>query len=378
MPRWVWVALAGGAAATALSAVACGGATALILTPAQIRGKIASRVPPDQAATLEIPFEIDDDIRAFARKATRGVSGDENIADALMHAMVDHSGLYMQYDQEANKTARQVFRDRRGNCLAFANLFVGMARALGLDAVYVEETTVENSIRESDLIVRVGHVAGGVRSADHLLVIDFNVDARPLRPAHKPIDDLEAMAHFYNNEAYLHGFREGDAGAAVRWYRLVLGIDPRFYPAHNNLGVALKLQGRLADAVREYKLAIAADPNFAEARANLGAALAAEGRRDEALHQFRLAIRSNPQSAPLRHQRGLLLREAQRYQDAEKSFREALRRDPTYAPAAVDLGEALLAQGSREEALSAFRRALKIDPANALAQRRADELAARE
>ncbi len=376
MARAGWIGLA--LAALGLVTSACAPVGPRILTPDEARQSIASRVPADQLATVKIPYEIDDEIRQFARDATRGVRGQDAMADSLMRAMIDRTGLSIAYDPDANKTALQVFREGHADCLAYANLFVGMAREVGLHAVFLDVVTVRRSTREGELIVSSGHVTGGVLGSDHTTLIDFADNPQRKYRGHKAIDDLTAIAHFYNNEAYLRGFRQGDVETAVRLYQLVLEIDPSFYPAHNNLGVAFKLQGRVAEAVREYQLALAANPHFAEARANLGAALAADGRRDEALRQFKLAIRDNPLSGQLRQQQGILLLQARRYRDAEKSFRQALRCDPKYAPAAVSLGEALLAQGKNPEALSAFRRALQIDPTNADAERRLAELAPKQ
>lgn len=374
MARCAWSALAGAVGATALLVGACTSMGPRILTPDQARVDIAARVPADRLAQIDIPYEIDDEIRQFAHRTTHGLRDDGAKVQALVRAIVDRTGLSIGYDPRANKTARKVFREGQGNCLAYANLFVGMARDVGLNAVFVDVVTEQKSVREGDLIVSSGHITSGVLRGDKLTLIDFTDDPERKYRGHKPIDDLTAIAHFYDNEAYLRGFREGDPETEMRLYQLVLEIDPRFYPAHNNLGVALKRAGRLDDAVREYELALAANPHFAEARANLGAALAAEGRREDALRQFQLAIRSDPASGQLRHQQGILLLQSRRYRDAELSFRQALHRDPTYAPAAVFLGEALLAQGKRPEALSAFRRALQINPGNADARRRADEL----
>jgi Tfp pilus assembly protein PilF len=258
--------------------------------------------------------------------------------------------------------------------MAYANLFVGMARAVGLDAIFVDVVTVHDSYREGDLIVSSGHITAGVLQSDRLILVDFTDTPERRYRGHKPIDDLTAIAQFYNNEAYLRGLREEGAGDAIELYRLVLAIDPSFYPAHSNLGVALKRRGRLDEAIKEYELALKAKPDFAEARANMGAALAARGRPTDAIRQFELAIRADPASAQLRHQKGMLLLQEGRFREAERAFRDALRRDAHFAPSAYYLGDALLAQGKKKDAMDAFRRALQIDPEESAARRRLEEL----
>ena len=47
--------------------------------------------------------------------------------------------------------------------------------------------------------------------------------------------------------------------------------------AHNNLGVCLADQGHIEEAIEHYHKAIRIDPNYYEAMNNLGIALAAKG-----------------------------------------------------------------------------------------------------
>jgi Flp pilus assembly protein TadD len=107
----------------------------------------------------------------------------------------------------------------------------------------------------------------------------------------------------------------GLAGAAVlacavatwrqvgRWrdpatlYGHALRVTRENYLAHNNLGVVLLAQGRVADAVAHHEEAIRIEPRYTAARANLGLALASLGRADEAVAQLREALRLAPGNA---------------------------------------------------------------------------------
>lgn len=55
----------------------------------------------------------------------------------LLHAVLQSGRFELVYD-DVTRTAEETFRDRRGNCLSFTNLFVALARNLGLDARFQE------------------------------------------------------------------------------------------------------------------------------------------------------------------------------------------------------------------------------------------------
>ena len=59
-------------------------------------------------------------------------------------------------------------------------------------------------------------------------------------------------------------------------------IDPSDAAAHNNLGDALRAQGKLNEAVSAYAEALRADPGFAQASENFDSAKRElEGQRDQ-------------------------------------------------------------------------------------------------
>ena len=103
------------------------------------------------------------------------------------------------------------------------------------------------------------------------------------------------------------------------------------YPcAHNDLGVALKDQGRLDEAIAEYRTALRLNPNLAPAHASLGAALSRQGKLDEAIAEYRRRSASSPIcSRPTAH---------------------------------TNLGDALRDQGKLDEAIAEFRAALRLKP----------------
>ena len=60
---------------------------------------------------------------------------------------------------------------------------------------------------------------------------------------------------------------------------------------HNNLGNALKDQGKLAEAVASYQRALALKPDYAKAHSNLGIALTDQGKLAEGGGKLRAGAR---------------------------------------------------------------------------------------
>ncbi len=76
--------------------------------------------------------------------------------------------------------------------------------------------------------------------------------------------------------------------------------------ACNNLGIALKDQGRLDEAVACFRRALQLTPNFAEAYNNLGIALKDQGKLDEAVANYSRALQLKPDYADAHWNRALV------------------------------------------------------------------------
>ena len=63
-------------------------------------------------------------------------------------------------------------------------------------------------------------------------------------------------------------------------------LKPDFAEAYNNLGSALKDQGKLVEAVSSYREALRLKPGFAAPHSNLGNALKDQGKLDEAIGSY--------------------------------------------------------------------------------------------
>jgi len=359
----------------------CAAAPKRVYTPDEMRSVLEARVSTQMRDEIVIPFEIDDEIRQLAQDVTRKTLTDSEKVRAIVDAITSLAGFSISYDWLSNKTAKEVFREGKGNCLAYTNLFVGMARAVGVDAVYADVMFSERVTREAEIVVKSTHITAVVTLGSGLTLIDFTKTPERKYTAFKAIDDLEAIANFYNNQGFLYGYftERGDVDfdpleKELEMYRLALEILPTFQRARNNLGVALRRRGRIDEAIEQYKLAIEHDPKYVEAHSNLGTAYLHQGRTEEALEEYRLAAENAGPDGYVHERLGATFLRLGRYQDAIKEFRKALSKEPEMADAHYHLGECYRSLGDEKKAGEEYRAALEIDPNYTAAQTRLQQL----
>ena len=369
-----WFRLAAGGlllAGLVLGALGCGTVPKRTWTVEEIRADLNHRITPDVLARVEIPFEIDDEIRELAVRVTENLRGDKEKMRAIVRAIRQHTGGSISYDWLSNKTAKAVFEEGRGNCLAYTNLFVGMSRAVGVDAVYVDVTTIEKVTREAEVIVNSGHITGGIKDGPDLIFVDFTSNPEREYAGAKIIDDFEAISNFYNNQGFLYGyFAEAlvDQGGfdplarEIEMYELALSIRPNFNRARNNLGVAYKRRGFVDDAIEQYQLALDIEPEFTEARSNLASAYYSQGDTEKAIQEFQLAARNDGSNAYVKYHLGVLHYHQRKFREAADYFRQAISRDRQMADARFFLGETLMKLGDEDKAMREYERAIEIDP----------------
>ena len=376
-----------GVGAVAVLMGACASVPKTIYTQEEIVSQMEARVSAEMRDQIVIPFEIDDEIRQLADDITRGMTDDRQKVSAIVNAIISLTDFSISYDWLSNKTATEVFRQGRGNCLAYSNLFVGMARHVGLEAVYVDVVSIEEQTREADVIVNNGHITAGINRGADVLVIDFTRTPERRYIGFEVIDDLEAIANYYNNQGFLYGYFTETEGndldfdpmvKEMEMYQLALEVVPTFQRARNNLGVGLRRRGKVQEAIEQYNMAIEAEPEFADAHANLGAAYYGLGRIDDALRELEIASSQAGSNAYFHHHLGVVYYQLKQYDDAIKAFRSALSRESGMASARFYLGESYLKLGDRGKAMEEYVAALELDPNHASARAKVRLLTAEE
>jgi tetratricopeptide (TPR) repeat protein len=260
-----------------------------------------------------------------------------------------------------------------------------MARSVGIDAVYADVNFTERVRREAEIVVSSKHTTAAVKQGADTFLIDFTGTPERKYIGFTVIDDLEAIANFYNNQGFLYGYFTETEDAdfdplekELEMYRLALEILPTFGRARNNLGVALRRRGRVDEAIEQYRLAIKHDPRNADALSNLGTAYVYLGRTEEALEAYRRAVKNAGPNGYTHQRLGIVYLRLARYDEAIEQFREALSKEPELAEAHFQLGECYWRMGSLKKAIEEFEATLEIDPNYVAARMRLQRLSRNE
>jgi Flp pilus assembly protein TadD len=233
-------------------------------------------------AQIEIPFAVDQEMKAWAEKMTLPHGEPKDKLQQLLNALLAKQGMNLEYQGDYTVTAKEVFRTGRANCLSFTNIFVGLARELGVPAYFVEVKDLQGFNKEGDLIIVSGHVTAGYGEMGEQTLLDFTLGKAKEYRQVRQISDLTAIALFYSNRG-AHLLREGDNAAALGWLKTAVKLDPELPGSWVNYGVALRRVGDRAGAEASYRRALEVDPNTLAAYQNLAALLRLDGKEGEAL-----------------------------------------------------------------------------------------------
>jgi tetratricopeptide (TPR) repeat protein len=146
-------------------------------------------------------------------------------------------------------------------------------------------------------------------------------------------------------------------------------LRPDYADVYYNLGVVLKLQGRLKEAVEQYRSALRLKPDFTKVHYNLGNTLSDLGRLDESIEHYRQALQLKPNHAKAANNLGMALRIQGKLDDAVVCLRQALQIEPDNAGVHYNLADTLRAQGRLDEAINHYYKVLELRPDYTMAQR---------
>jgi Flp pilus assembly protein TadD len=203
----------------------------------------------------------------------------------LLDAIIDETTFGLQYD-ESTRTAAETFRERRGNCLSFTNMFVAMARQVGLRATYQEVDIPPDWTQQGDSLLLSRHInvyveLGGTRSR----TVDFNIEDFRASYDRRQVPDARALAHYYNNLG-VQRMQDGETVQALQYFRKAASEDERFAPAWSNLGALYLRNGHQAWAEAAWGQALTINPREFVAMSNMARLLERQGRGAEA-EQYR-------------------------------------------------------------------------------------------
>ena len=307
-----------------------------------------------------LPYGLTDEMRRWVREAVPNKYNEEERLDRLRDALLADRNLAIEYTWGYTGTAAEVFQYRRANCLAFTNLFLGMARELGIPVYFLAVENVETYRKEGNLVVISDHIAVGYGEGPGRKIYDFSEEPEDDLRFVRKISDLRGIAMFHSNRG-AEALQAGAVTDAISWLDLAVTIDDSLSSAWVNYGVARRRSGAVAQAETFYKKAIELDPRVYSAYHNLAALLRTESRLSEA-EAFETALAEAPSHNPYTYlSLGDLSLEAGRLQDAERFYRRAVSLSDADAECFAALGHLAVASGDMRLAKKMLRKARKHD-----------------
>ncbi len=333
---------------------------------AHLRGKYGERLSAEEAAAVVVPFALDAERLAAIDERIRPALDDRRRVDQVLDYVFNRLGL--RYALQPTRTAVETFVAREGNCLSFVNLFVGVARHLRLTPFYVEVTDYQRWNHREGLLVSQGHIVAGMMLKGKMQTFDFLPYRAKAYKDFKPIDDVTAAAHYYNNlgaEALL----DGDLERARELLSTATRIAPRFERAFNNLGVCLARLRDFDGALAAYRAGLAIDPENVALLTNLAGAYQRLGRgadASEILAKIDTEQNTNPFFFVYRGEVALSRGDVEK---AQEYLVEALRRDTELPEVHLGLVKLYMELGDLKRARHHLGRALQLDATNAEARK---------
>lgn len=293
-----------------------------VYTEQLLQETLREKLTEDELKMVVNPIVSNAEMKHWAEQLTEGAASDLDKAKALFGAL---TGRLQAGGGCGHRTAKEAFAAWNDTevsfiCTEYANLFVALARAVGLKAFYVH---VEKDYRGKT----VPHDCAVVFVDDKALLVDaayhwFGVP-------HKEfviLDDLQAIAH------HLVQLSDSDRKVVLR-------------------RVAVKLH-----------------PDFAWVRFALIKSLYEAEQWDEAHAIFESVLQLEPQASEVYFWRGVFASHDDNLDAATDYLRKAMELDPESALGHFNLGNFLGRQGKLSKAREEFRACLRYEPEPKIAE----------
>jgi tetratricopeptide (TPR) repeat protein len=217
---------------------------------------------------------LSDDVKALLDESITPIKNRKKRLYALVEVLIDKVRYDAENDRYGTRTAQETYDAGTANCLSFSNLFVAMARYVGLSVQFQEVPTPPNWIRTGEALFFTHHIGAlidvydsldhtvhlGFGEADRIVVWNNAPDQYFFSPSNlgpfgaeinprfgRPIADHCAFAQYYNNigSQYL---AEGNSSDAFRYFVKAIKVDPGLSFAWSNLGVVYSRNNQLRAA----------------------------------------------------------------------------------------------------------------------------------
>jgi tetratricopeptide (TPR) repeat protein len=341
-----------------------------IYTQPELEETIMDKLNLDKAeAQTLIPFTSTDKIMKLSKEAGKYVSTPRAQANAIITKIIGSNSLNVVYDQNSNLTAYEVIIQHSANCISYTNLFVAMARAMGLEAVFVDVTQQIEFGSDQFFNYQEGHICAGIKEADRLFLFDFVYNSKNYK-RFRVIDDFEAIANFMtilgvsNDEKYLKTGNNEFKDRALYYHSAALTLSPKFTRAMNNLAVMYLREGNLDFAETLLKRALDIDETLNIARFNLAEIYIRRGHPNYAKKLLLQNLEIAPADPYTYHRLGQIYFSQKNLDEAERMFKRSINYKDNFLEPRLALISLMIVMERYEDAQDLIENSLEIFPGN--------------
>ncbi|HEV7517087.1 MAG TPA: tetratricopeptide repeat protein [Thermoanaerobaculia bacterium] len=314
-------------------------------------------------STVALPYELTPEMKAWVHERVPEGAPPEDRLQLLLKALLDPKGLNLTYEAHFTGTAAEAFARHHANCLAFTNLFVGMARELGVAVFYLDVDDIQKFEKEGDLVVVSGHISAGYGNGRETRILDFSAAPVANYRGIRQISDQTAIALYYSNRGG-ELLRGGKQQEALGWLRIAVALDPDLSRGWINLGVARRRNGDPSGAEAAYRRALEIDPEAVSAYQNLASVLRLRGQSQEADELLALTAKVGTRNPYNLLSLGDLSLAHRRLDEARRFYKKALRVYGGNAEPYAAMGIWAKAAGNTREARKWLKKAVALDATN--------------
>ncbi len=290
----------------------------------------------------------------------------------LQQALVDRRDFGFEREIGGTFTAVEAFRERRGNCVSFTNLFIALGRSLGipLNASLVKRRP--ESEKHGGLVVIYSHMVAVQRRGSVSQVYDFWGQGSDPSAELAPISDVDVAGIGLGNRGVAK-LQAADVAGAAADFEIAVRLAHRLPGLWANLGLARWRSGDEEGALTAYATGLEIDPGSAPVLQNLAVLYSETGRTAEA--RLALAAANSGETTPYSLiARADLELAAGHVDDALRLYKRVRWMAPKLVEPWVGIARAERALGHLDAAKKAALRARRLAPSDPNVMRLVREL----
>jgi tetratricopeptide (TPR) repeat protein len=313
-------------------------------------------------------FELNDEAKAFAKLAVKGISKPKEKIQALVQHVFSRSDLNLLYRAEANTVANQTFQNRAANCLSMSIMTYSLAKELGFGVRFQDIEIPEYwTIREGQSLLN-GHINLQILPREKNRVhfhfssrgyeVDFDAQATRQHFPKTLLKLNQVVALFHNNNG-ADALLKKDYVKAYAYFRAAFLQSPNLSSVLANLGYLYRITGHNERAEKTYLQAIKIDNDNLTAWRNLAHLYRYLGHDDKAIDIVNRVTRKRLGNPFFHINKGDKAFEKEQWKIALGHYQRALRLDESYHEVFFGLGKTYFELGNIKRSHHYFKLAKK-------------------